>query len=370
MIPKQVYEETLRTLLAPVVPFLDDPSVSEVLINGPREVFVERKGVLSRTDASFDSQEQLMAALRNVAQFSGVTIDERRPILEARLPDGSRLEAITSPIAESGPSVAIRRFSRASLTLPMLIDRGAISGSAAQVLRSLTRAKANIVIAGGTGSGKTSLLNALAGEVPVHERMLVLEDTREIEVAHDHVVYLTARKADDRGQDAVSIRDLFRASLRMRPDRLVIGEIRGGEAMDLVQATVSGHGGCLSTLHASSPIDAVTRLETMCMMSDLDMPLPAIRNQLASGVDIIVQVARLPGGGRGVTHISELVGLDDARSNYVLRDLFVRRASANGSRDAAALVPTGLSPARLQAKLESHGEKLPQAMYTATEGVH
>lgn len=366
MIPKEIYEQTLRTLLSPVTPYLDDASVSEILINGPNAVFVERNGRLSKTPARFESAERLMAALRNVAQFAGGAFDTSRPILEARLPDGSRLEAVIDPIAEDGPSVAIRRFSRATLTLPVLVEKGALGADAAAALTSLVRANVNVVIAGGTGSGKTSLLNALAGQIPDTQRMLVLEDTREIEIPHGHVVYLTARGADEHGQGAVSIRDLFRASLRMRADRLIVGELRGAEAMDLVQATVSGHGGCLTTLHASSPIDAVTRLETLCMMSDLNMPLPAIRNQLASGIDIVVQVARLPGGARGVTHISELAGLDDGRMGYVLKDLFRRDPAAPA--EAACLVPTGHVPARLLTQLAARDERLPEAMLAAARG--
>ena len=288
--------------------------------------------------------------------------------MEARLPDGSRIEAIIAPIAAAGPSVAIRRFSRATLTLRDLVELDSLSEDAASALIAMTHGKCNIVVAGGTGSGKTSLLNVLAGVMPAHERILVLEDTREINIDREHVVYLTGRKADEQGEREVSIRDLFRASLRMRPDRIIVGELRGAEALDLVQATVSGHGGCLCTLHATYPHDTMTRLETMCMMSDLNMPLAAIRAQLASGVDVIVQVSRLPSGRRGVTHITEVAGLAGDGQHYVLRDLFTRRLdlSRTGEAQEQNLAPTGALPSFLP-RLAALGLSLPEAMLRAAE---
>lgn len=366
MIPDELFSMTLRTLFAPVVPYLDDPSVSEIMINGPNSIFIERKGQLERAPVKFESPAAVLAALRNVAQFAGSFIDEQRPILEARLPDGSRLEAVISPIAQDGPSVAIRRFSQAKLTLQQLVEFGALTGDAAEALVKFTAAKCNIMVAGGTGSGKTSLLNVLAASVPAGERVLVLEDTREINIAREHVVYLTARKPDEKGEHEVTIRDLFRASLRMRPDRIIVGEIRGAEALDLVQATVSGHGGCLSTLHASYPQDTMTRLETMCLMSDLDMPLHAVRNQLASGIDLIVQVSRMSDGRRGVTHITEVVGLDASGHHYQLHDLFLRVQDGVDAKGhpRSQLLPTGVLP-KFASKLTEHGIELPTAMLRA-----
>jgi pilus assembly protein CpaF len=357
---------TLRTLFAPIVPYLDDASVSEIMINGPDTIFVERRGKLERVPVKFESAGSVLAALRNVAQFAGSFIDEERPILEARLPDGSRLEAVIAPIAQDGPSIAIRRFSQAKLKLEQLVELGALTGDAAEALVKMTSAKCNIVVAGGTGSGKTSLLNVLAGSVPAGERVLVLEDTREINIDREHVVYLTGRKPNEKGENEVTIRDLFRASLRMRPDRIIVGEIRGAEALDLIQAMVSGHGGCLSTLHASYPHDTMTRLETMCLMSDLDMPLHAVRTQLASGIDLIVQVSRLPDGRRGVTHITEVVGLDASGHHYQLHDLFLRVQDGLDSqgRPICRLLPTGVLP-RFASKLTEHGIEMPAAMVRA-----
>jgi len=361
VIPAELFDKTLRSLMAPIVPYLDDASVSEIMINGPDSIFVERRGKLERVPARFDSSDRVLSALRNIAQFAGSFIDEMHPILEARLPDGSRIEAVIPPIAEAGPTVAIRRFSKATLQLEDLVRFGSLSEDAAAALVAMTHGKCNIVVAGGTGSGKTSLLNVLAGVMPPDERVLVLEDTREINIAREHVVYLTGRKPDQKGELEVSIRDLFRASLRMRPDRIIVGELRGAEALDLVQATVSGHGGCLCTLHATYPHDTMTRLETMCMMSDLNMPLAAIRAQLASGIDLIVQVARLQNGKRGVTHITEVLGLDSGGQHYALRDLFVRRGAPE-----SRLVPTGELPSFLP-RLAEHGVRLPGAMFAAAE---
>jgi pilus assembly protein CpaF len=259
--------------------------------------------------------------------------------------------------------VSIRRFSRTTLTLGRLVELDALSGEAAQALAALTIAKCNIVVAGGTGSGKTSLLNVLAACMPEGERVLVLEDTRELEVDRAHIVYLTARHADEQGEGVISIRDLFRASLRMRPDRIIVGEIRGAEALDMVQAMVSGHGGCLATLHASYPRDTLTRLETMCMMSDVDMPLSAIRMQIGSGIDVIVQVGRLQDGSRKISHITEVVGFDPDQGKYELRDLFVREYQApdGDGRVRSELVATGELPTFLP-RLEAHGVHLPESM--------
>jgi len=363
MIPREIYAETLAQLFNPIRSVLEDPSVSEVLINGPDKIYVERKGRLELTELRFSSAAAVMAGLRNVAQYAGTFIDESHPILEARLPDGSRLEAILSPVVDDGPAVSIRRFSRSTMTLPRLVELEALNPDAADALTVLVRGKTNILVSGGTGTGKTSLLNVLAACADAHERVIVLEDTRELDVTRDHVLYLEARKPDEQGQGAITIRDLFRASLRMRPDRLIVGEIRGPEALDLLQATVSGHGGCLGTLHASSPRDAVTRLETLCMMSDVQMPLTAIRLQIGSGIDIIVQVERCTDGSRKLTHITEVVGFDVDTGRYELRTLFERKPADHPS-GFGDLTPTGALPA-CGTRLASHGVQLPAAMLRA-----
>jgi pilus assembly protein CpaF len=362
MIPIEIYEQTLKGFLAPILPMLDDPTVTEVMINGPNEIFVERSGKLGKVDARFASEDRLLSALRVIAQYAGRVFDEEHPILEARLPDGSRVEALLPPVAPDGPSVAIRRFSKNQLTVDRLIELGALTRDAAATLRALIECKQNVVVAGGTGSGKTSLLNALSALIPVGERVLVLEDARELQLQREHVVQLEARPADARGKGAVTIRDLFKATLRMRPDRIVLGEIRSGEALDLIQAMTSGHGGCLTTVHATYPIDTLYRLETMALMVGVELPLVALRAQLASAVDIVEQTARLRDGRRRVTHISEVVGLDPARG-YQLKDLFACPLTPRGPGE---LTPTGVLPDCLSLLL-AHGLDVPRSVHEAHE---
>jgi pilus assembly protein CpaF len=367
-IPQAVFSETLLEFLSPVRQFLNDPTVSEIMINGPSQVYIERKGRLELTSVKFETSEAVMCALRNAAQYVGKHVDEQHPILEARLPDGSRVQAVVPPIAPDGPLVSIRRFFKDTLTMDHLVSIGSLTADAASALAALVTAKLNVLIAGGTGSGKTSLLNLLTRFVPAGDRMLVIEDSREVEVQHSHVVYLEARPADVHGRHAVGIRELFRAALRMRPDRIVIGEIRGGEALDIVQAMVSGHGGCMGTLHATYPRDTLTRLETMAMMSDVEIPLVALRLQIASGANVIVQVSRLQDGSRKITHITEVLGFDLETSKYLLQDLFVRRyggLNADGLLQSE-LVPSGVLP-QFMPQLHEHGVDLPAAMYQAAQ---
>lgn len=365
MIPKKVYEDSIRGFFSPILPFLDDASVTEVMINGPHEIFVERKGQITRTDAKFSNVEELMSALRNVAQFIGRPLDELHPILEGRLPDGSRLEAVLPPISPDGPSVAIRRFSKDRLTVAKLLEFGAFHAEAAQLMEGLIASKQNVIVAGGTGSGKTSMLNCLSSFIPKGDRIVVIEDARELQLQQDHVVQMEARPPDARGKGQVTIRDLFKATLRMRPDRIVVGEIRGGEALELVQAMTSGHGGCLSTVHATYPKDTLTRLETMALMSNVELPLVALRAQIASAVNAIVQTARLSDGSRGITHITEVIGCD-AQNNYILNDLYVRHYEGRGgtSIKSSKFLPTGNLPECRDAILAA-GFDLPAAMYQA-----
>ncbi len=366
MIPKDVYAETLLQFFEPIRKHMEDPKVSDIMINGPNQVFVERHGLLELSDARFDSREHLIAALRNAAQFVGKHIDEEKPILEGRLPDGSRIEAVLPPAAPEGPCVSIRRFFKETLTIQRLLEFGAMTHECATTLQALVISKLNVMIAGGTGSGKTSMLNALSSFIPEGERVVVIEDSKEVQLQRQHVVNLEARPPDPKGRGAVSIRDLFKATLRLRPDRIVVGEIRGGEALDLIQAMTSGHGGCMATLHATHPKDTITRLETMCMMSDIDMPLTAMRMQLASALNIILQVSRLQDGTRKVTHVSEMLGFDLATGSYQIQDIFRRdyHGFDAGGRIQSELVPTGILPACLP-QLHEHGVDLPASVYDA-----
>ncbi len=368
MIPREVYEETLLQFFAPIRAYLDDPKVSEIMINGPSQVFIEKGGQLHLTDAKFDGRDALISVLRNVAQFVGKYADEERPILEARLPDGSRVQAVLPPAAPDGPYISIRRFFKETLTIERLMGFGALTEDAAAALQAFVVAKLNIIIAGGTGSGKTSMLNALSSYVPEGERVVVIEDSQEVQLQRQHVVQMEARPPDPRGRGGVSIRDLFRATLRMRPDRLVIGEIRGGEALDIVQAMTSGHGGCMGTLHATYPRDTLTRLETMCMMSDIEMPLVAMRSQIGSGVNLVVQVSRLQDGSRKITHITEVLGFDLEAARYQLQDIFVRNyeGMGPGGEIVSDLSPTGIMPQCME-QLREHGVDLPRAIYDAAQ---
>lgn len=345
MIPKQVYDQTIRQFFAPIAPFLDDCSVTEILINGPREVFIEKRGVLERTDAGFTDEDELLAAIRHLGQYVGRTVSRERPILEGRLPDGSRVEAVLPPASPDGPHVAIRRFARETLTIDTLVEWGALTTEASELLRALVACKQNFLVAGGTGSGKTSLLNCLSSFVGSDERIVVIEDARELQLQSAHVVQFEAQAADAKGRGRVSVRDLFKATLRLRPDRIVVGEIRGAEALELVQAMTSGHGGCMSTVHASHPVDALSRLETMALMSDVELPMRALRSQLASAIDVIVQTARLSDGSRGVTHIAEVAGLDESGKYSILE---LCRRTIHGRDESGRLITrldsTGIRP--------------------------
>lgn len=309
-VPRHVFDQTVSALLAPVGSFLEGDDVSEIMINGHDEIYVERGGRLYLTGSEFASEHALMSALRNLSQFVGRELSPRHPILEARLPDGSRVEAIIPPAASSGPVVCIRRFRRKQLTLSRLVETGAIAQDTENMLRAVLARRDNVVVAGGSGSGKTSLLNALALLASDDERIVVIEDSQELQLGLPHVVQLEAQPADARGRGAVTIRQLLRATLRMRPDRIVIGEIRGGEALDLIQAMTSGHRGCLTTVHATLPFDTLSRLETMALMSDVAVPLSVLRAQIASAIDTIIQLSRGSDGLRRVTHVTEVLGYD------------------------------------------------------------
>jgi len=332
MIAQALHAEHLAALLAPVATLLADASVSEIMINGPGSVYAERGGCIERTGHSFPDASSLMAALRAVAQLSGRSLDGENPILEAHLPDGSRLEAVVPPAAPDGPIVSIRRFARSTLRMPDLVRNGSISATGAALLRTLVQDHQNLLIAGGTGSGKTSLLNALSSLIGAHERVVVIEDTRELQLGNAHVVQLEAQPPDARGRGAVSVRDLFCATLRLRPDRIVVGELRGREALELIQAMTSGHGGCMSTIHATTPRDALCRLETLALMSDVDLPLWALRAQIASAIHVVVQTCRERDGAR---HIREVCQVRATEQGYGLDVLYCGRSESNRERTEA-----------------------------------
>jgi pilus assembly protein CpaF len=301
-----IFRATIGRFLEPVRDFLDDPSVSEVMINGPFEVYVERGGLVEKTDAVFEDEEALLAAARNIAQFTNKRIQPDTSRFDSRLPDGSRVHVVMPRCSHKGLCVAIRKFSKKSFTLGGLVERGAFDEVVREYVELVVELEKNLVVSGGTGTGKTSMLNAISGEIPATERIIVIEDSSELQLQQPHVLCFETRMPDRHGRGAVTIRDLFHSALRMRPDRIVIGECRGGEALDLIQAMTSGHGGSMSTLHANSSADALNRLETMALMSGVEMPLMALRAQVASAIDVVVQLMRLGDGRRVLTEISEV----------------------------------------------------------------
>jgi pilus assembly protein CpaF len=340
-----IFEASLGYFLTPVKRFLDDKTITEIMVNGHSEVYIERRGKLEKTDAQFASEDALLTAVHNVAQYVGREIDENRPVLDARLPDGSRVHAVIPPSARRGVYLTIRKFSRDIMNLDELIRLGSLSPAAREFLEICVRLHKNIIVAGGTGTGKTSLLNALSTAVPDEERIVVIEDSSELRLHQPHSLYLEAQQADSYGKGGLSIRQLFVASLRMRPDRIIVGEVRGGEALDMIQSMISGHSGSLTTVHASTPRDALVRLETLSLMSDVAIPVYVARAQVASAIHLIVQLSRFSeDGSRRITRITEACGLE--QENYSFRDLFMLKMqgkTADG-RIIADLKPTGAVP--------------------------
>ncbi len=341
-----IFQSSVSYFLSPIGFFLEDESVSEIMVNRFDEVYIERDGRLEKTDARFASEDALLSAVRNVAQWVGRELDHKNPVLDARLPDGSRVHAISSPGARRGTCLTIRKFRSGGLTLDDLIAFGSLSEAAREFLELCVRLHKNIIISGGTGTGKTSLLGAVSKAVPEGERIVVIEDTSEIKLNQEHCIYLEVQRGNERGEGVLTIRDLFVSSLRMRPDRIIVGEVRGGEALDMVQSMLSGHSGSLSTVHANSARDAVTRLETLSMMSDVQLPVYVARAQVASAIHLIVQLSRfVEDGSRKVTRITEVHGLDQA-GQYELHDLFTchMRGKDKQGRLVASLDHTGTLP--------------------------
>ena len=339
----------------PIQQLLDDPEISEVMVNGPNQVYIERKGKLSLSDVTFDNDAHVLRIIERIVRPLGRHISMKSPMVDARLPDGSRVNAIVPPVAIDGPSITIRKFGQ-GLTMEDLISFGSLTPKIADFLEACVCSRLNIVVSGGTGSGKTTLLNVLSDYIPDDERIVTIEDSAELQLGQPHVVRLEARPPDVDGTGAVEIRDLVKNSLRRRPERIVIGEVRGGEAIDMLQAMNTGHDGSLATIHANNPRETISRMETLAMMSGLDLPVRVIREQIAHAVDLIVQQMRLIDGSRKITHISEVGGMEG--DTVVMTDIFTYEEQHGEIR------PTGIRPF-CSKRLESYGFKLPGEMFGA-----
>jgi pilus assembly protein CpaF len=346
----------------PLESLLADPTVSDILVNGARAIYVERHGILDRTDIQFDDEAHLMRIIERIVSRVGRRVDESSPMVDARLPDGSRVNVIIPPLALDGPTVSIRRFGRDRLTANNLLEYGSLTPQMLQLLEASVKGKLNIMISGGTGAGKTTLLNVLSGFIPEKERIVTIEDAAELQLHQLHVVRLETRPPNIEGKGAVKQRQLMINSLRMRPDRIVIGEVRGEEAIDMLQAMNTGHEGSLTTVHANSPRDALSRLEAMVSMANLNLPEKAVRQHISSAIHVIVQINRLPDGTRKITSVSEITGMEG--STITMQDLFVfeRQGYDEKKKVRGAFKPTGIRP-KFAEKLVASGITLDMNMF-------
>ncbi|MCS6994914.1 MAG: ATPase, T2SS/T4P/T4SS family [Anaerolineales bacterium] len=350
----------------PLQPLLEDDTITEIMVNGPKNIYVERKGKIVRVPVTFESNDHVMRVIDRIVAPLGRRIDESSPYVDARLPDGSRVNAVIPPISLVGPTITIRKFSKNPITVEQLISFGSITPEAVEFLKACVIARLNIVISGGTGSGKTTLLNVLSGFIPNDERIITIENAAELQLRQEHVVTLESRPPNIEGRGEITIRDLVINSLRMRPERIIVGECRGGETLDMLQAMNTGHDGSMTTAHANSPRDALSRIETMCLMAGMDLPVRAIREQISSAVDLIVQQERMKDGSRKVTYITEVSGMEG--DVITMTDLFVfEQTGLEAGKVIGRLRPTGLRP-KFMDKIEAVGIHLPPTIFGVGSG--
>ena len=360
---RDIFDEI--TGYGPLQPLLDDPDITEIMVNGPNKIYIEKKGRLERTNIAFENNLHILKIIDRIVLPLGRHIDSDSPMVDARLPDGSRVNAVVPPCAVDGASLTIRKFQKEKLSIEQLIEFNSLSQGMADFLHACVRGRLNIIISGGTGSGKTTFLNVLSGFIPEEERIVTIEDAAELQLRQDHVVRLETKLANVEGHGVVSVRELVRNSLRMRPDRIVIGECRGGEALDMLQAMNTGHDGSLTTIHANSPRDALSRLETLVLMAGMDLPLKIVRQQISSAVDVIVQMSRLRDGTRKLTAITEVAGMEG--DVVVLSDLFKFNQTGVDAEGKilGQVKPTGIRPL-FGPRLEAAGFKLGAEIFGAT----
>ncbi len=356
----EVLDETFG--FGPLEVLLKDPTISDILINGPNKIYVERRGKMEKSDVRFRDNDHLLQIIDRIVSKVGRRVDETSPMVDARLPDGSRVNAIISPLALDGASVSIRRFGANPLKLEDLLNYKAFTPEMAMLMEACIKARLNILISGGTGCGKTTLLNTLSSFIPSEERIVTIEDAAELQLQQDHVVRLETRPANIEGKGAVTTRDLVRNALRMRPERIIIGECRGGESLDMLQAMNTGHAGSMTTLHANTPRDAQARLETMIMMAGMELPIKAMRQQIASAVDVIIQANRLQGGPRKVTSITEVMNME--QDMIIMQDIFRYKQAGidQNGRAFGQFEATGVRPSFVN-RLEQAGIKLPSNLF-------
>ncbi len=360
---QRLFEQITAEILGfgPLQPLLEDDSITEIMVNGPRNIYVERKGKLVRVPVAFEGNDHVMRVIDRIVAPLGRRIDESSPYVDARLPDGSRVNAVIPPISLVGPSITIRKFSKVPITIEQMIGYGSITPEAAEFMKACVIARCNIVISGGTGSGKTTLLNVLSGFIPSDERILTIENAAELQLRQEHVVTLESRPANIEGRGEITIRQLVVNALRMRPDRIVVGEIRDEAALDMLQAMNTGHDGSMTTAHSNSPRDTLSRLETMTLMAGMDLPVRAIREQISSAVHLVCHQERMRDGTRKVTYITEITGMEGEIITTTDIFLFEQTGTENG-KIIGRLRPTGLRP-RFMDKIEAIGIHLPPSIF-------
>ncbi|MBN1316357.1 MAG: CpaF family protein [Anaerolineales bacterium] len=360
---RRLFEQIVAEILGlgPLEPLLADETITEIMVNGPKNVYIEREGKLERTPMTFEDDDHLMRIIDRIVAPLGRRIDESSPLVDARLPDGSRVNAVIPPISLVGPTVTIRKFSKTPLTIQDLINFGSITPESVEFLRACVKSRMNVVISGGTGSGKTTLLNVLSGFIPNDERIVTIENAAELQLRQEHVVTLESRPPNIEGRGQITIRDLVINSLRMRPDRIVVGEVRGAEALDMLQAMNTGHDGSLTTAHSNSPRDTLARIETMVLMAGMDLPVRAIREQIASAIHLIVHQSRMSDGTRKVVGVTEIQGMEG--DIITMSEIFTyEQTGIEDGRVIGRLRPTGLRP-KFIAQIQAAGIMLPPAIF-------